>query len=205
MTTTADSDIHRTLIAHQLICPVAEQEHQPVQAPEQTGCRRRGLLLSRKDMIATTSSTAPPASINRFVGNSCRTAFRLPGVYPVQLALEMAIESPQRAAWIRKAQIAVGIPQGNMQRFCLDPTDSSIKLCMKMIAPKAQNIFAEEQPDVIGRRRHRAQAVAYIARQRAKALFRRPSAIGASSGRTICGCPPRLVNPRAAVASRTNR
>ncbi len=93
-----------------------------------------------------------------------------------------------------------------MQRFCLDPTRLQHKVVHEDDRAEGdKNIFAEEQPDVIGRRRHRAQAVAYIARQRAKALFRRPSAIGASSGRTICGCPPRLVNPRAAVASRTNR
>ena len=55
----ADSDIHRTLIAHQLICPVAEQEHQPVQAPEQTGCQTSRIAFVAPDMIATTSSTAP--------------------------------------------------------------------------------------------------------------------------------------------------
>lgn len=55
----ADSDIHLTLIAHQLICPVAEQEHQPVQAPEQTGCQTSRIAFVAPDMIATTSSTAP--------------------------------------------------------------------------------------------------------------------------------------------------
>ena len=62
-----------------------------------------------------------------------------------------------------------------MQRFCLDPTRLQHKVVHEDDRAEGdKNIFAEEQPDVIGRRRHRAQAVAYIARQRAKALFRRP-------------------------------
>lgn len=75
-----------------------------------------------------------------------------------------------------------------MQRLGLNAARLQHKVMHKDNRPEGnENIFPEEQAHVVGRRRHRAQTIAHLAGQGAEVFSAAPSAIGASSRRTICG------------------
>lgn len=68
-----------------------------------------------------------------------------------------------------------------------------------------KDIFPKEDRDVVARGGVGFDFVADVLRQFAVFVQRRPSAIGASSGRTVWAWPPSDISPSAAVPSRATK
>ncbi len=102
--------------------------------------------------------------------------------------------------------MAVGMPHSATWIGSTSMPASRRKVVISTMAPKATKMSSPKKRPTLS-----------VAAEKARSLWRTlsdslpwrasaaPSAIGASSGRTICGCPPRLVRPMAAVSWRAAR
>ncbi len=97
-------------------------------------------------------------------------------------------------------------PQADMQRFDpLDPVLFQERINQQYRAKGDKNIFPKENRDIVTRGGMGFDFVADSLRQFPVFIQSGPSAIGASSGRTVCAWPPSDIRPSTAVPSRATK
>ncbi|ABA50007.1 hypothetical protein BURPS1710b_0445 [Burkholderia pseudomallei 1710b] len=114
--------------------------------------------------------------------------------------------SHSRAPWITNADTAVGMPHSATRIGSTAMPASFRNVTISTIAPNATKISSPKKRPTLSVAAAYARSRWRIASGSGPKRFSvAPSAIGAISGRTICGWPPRPVRPTAAVSSRTSR